>query len=883
MGRLFERLWHRVRALLGRSRADRSLAAEIALHLEEATREGMARGLTREDARAEARRAFGSIALIEDRCRDTRRVGALQRVAQDARHGLRSLLAQPLLVGAATASIGAGAGATALAFALASTLLFATPDVRDPQHVVDIRLDGNSHVSHGAWRELEASGALAGLTGYHIEGTVNVRDGDRTVAIVPLLAPANFFDVLGVPVALGRGFTRAEADAGRDPRLAVVSDRFWRIRLGADPGAVGRAIVVNGEAYTVVGVLPPDTRSIAGFGLAPELYLPLRRALLPSLDHPQAGATQLIGRLHPGQSLEAGRAALDAVVRRRHAVDRGQPARVGQFVRVTDGLAGLTTVRQFFLLLMVVGGLVLGIACANVAGLLLARNAVRQKELALRASLGASRGRLLQQLLVEAVWLAAFGTAAGFVLMQLAMWALASIPLPLPLPLDLRTTVDWRLFAVFVAIISAAALASGLAPALQGSRAALSPSLKHDATPYAHRRWTLRGALVVGQVTVAAMLVVTALIFLRNVTRAYAVDPGFDTTRTLVAQIGLAEAEPQPARRLGVLTAAVERVAALPGVDAAAFAYGMPLTLRHGRTNGMPIGLDGGGPPARVHVRWADNVVGEGYFHAMGIPLLGGREFTAGDDAAAPRVAIVNQAFVERHLGGRPPLEVRMTFDPDGPEPPMAIVGVVGNIRHRTLGEAQMAAIYRPYRQAPPESGVAHVVARTVTAPGASLSAVTRAIGGVDATAAVDTQTVSQALAFAFLPSRLGAALVGGLGAIALALAIAGLFALVSYAVSRRTKEIGVRLAIGAPAASIVRLVAGDAVAIVAFGTAAGLAAAFVLTPAMAMFLVDGLSPHDPVAFGVAAALFGAAGAAAALPGIRRALGMAPLEALRTD
>jgi predicted permease len=879
MVRLLERTWHRLRALVGRSRADRALAAEIALHLDEATREGIARGLSADEARAEARRAFGSVALIEDQCRDSRRVSFAHHVAQDARHGLRSLLSQPLLVAAATASIGAGAGATALVFALASALLFVVPTVREPQDVVAISLDGNSHVSYTAWRELEASGALGGLTGYHIEGTVNVRDGDRTIAVVPLLAPANFFEVLGVPVALGRGFTRAEADASRDPHVVVVSDRFWRTRLGADRGAIGRPIVVNGEPYTVLGVLPAGARSITGFGLDPELYIPLSRSLLPSLDHPQAGATQLIGRLRPGQGLEAGRAALDAIVQRRHAVDRGQPARVGQFQRLSDGSGGLGSIRRFLLLLLGVGGLVLGIACANVAGLLLARNTVRQKELALRASLGASRGRLAQQLLIEAAWLAAAGTAAGFVLMQAAMWALGNLSLPLPLPLELRTPVDWRLFALALAIVSAAAVVSGLLPALQGSRAALVPSLRHDATPYAHRRFSLRETLVVGQVAVAAALLVTALIFVRNLTRAHALDPGFDIATTVVAQVGLIEREPDMARRLAVMTAAVERVQALPGVTRAAFAWGMPLTVRNGRTTGIPIELHGGGDAIAVEAHWAENSVGEGFFSTIGIPVIAGREFAVTDDASAPRVVVVNQAFVDRYLQGRRPLGMRIHMPPA----PAEIVGVVGNSRYRTVGEAQMAALYRPYRQHGAERAVFHVLARTATPPAESVSAITAAIDAVDPTAAVDVQTVSQSLAFAFLPSRLGAALVGGLGAIALALAVAGLFALVSYAVSRRTKEIGVRLAIGAPAGSIVRLVAGDAVAIVAIGTAAGLTAAFVLTPALSMFLVNDLSPRDPLAFAAAAALFGAVGAAATLPGIRRALGMAPLEALRTE
>ncbi|MFI5078779.1 MAG: permease prefix domain 1-containing protein, partial [Vicinamibacteria bacterium] len=218
MPRTIERLWHRLRALLLRRRVDTALSAEIALHLDEATREYVARGLSPEDARLAARRDFGGVALIEEECRDTRRVAIAQSLIQDLRYGLRALLAQPLVVLAATASIGAGAGATAFVVNLASELLFAKPSARDVDSLVNIRLDGNSHVSYADWRALDEAGVLEGLAGYHVEGSVNVRQGDRTDALVPMLVTANFFDVLGVPVALGRGFTAVEAASERDPR-----------------------------------------------------------------------------------------------------------------------------------------------------------------------------------------------------------------------------------------------------------------------------------------------------------------------------------------------------------------------------------------------------------------------------------------------------------------------------------------------------------------------------------------------------------------------------------------------------------------------------------------------------------------------------------------
>ncbi len=883
MGRVIDRLRQRVRALLLRRRADTALSAEIALHLDEATREYMARGLSRDEARLAARRDFGPVALIEEQCRDTRRVAIAQSVVQDLRYGLRALLAQPLVLLAATASIGAGAGATAFVVNLASQLLFAQPSARDAASLVNIRLDGNSHVSYVDWRALDEAAVLDGLAGYHLEGSVNVRQGDRTDAVVPMLVTGNFFDVVGVPVALGRGFTAAEAAAERGPRLVVVSDRFWRARLGADRSAIGRALIVNGEPFTILGVLPKGLKAMPGFGLAPEIYLPLSRMLLPGLDHPHAGATQLVGRLKPGARIDQAAAALDTVVQRRRLEDPDRPRRVGQMTPVTSGLPGLGSIWSFFVVLVVVGGLVLGIACANVAGLLLARNTVRQKELALRAALGASRARVAQQLLVEAIWLAVFGTVAGVIVMAVAMVAIGRMPLPLPLPMELGVPLDWRLFALTLSMVVIATLASGVLPALSGSRLALSPALQQTERAYVHRRWTLRGLLVIGQVTLSVGLVVTALLFVRNLSLARTSSPGFDTARTIVAQLGLVESRYTPETRVAVLQQAVERVEALPGVQRAAFAFGMPLSIRHGRTSGARLTIAGEPDAAAFLASWAENIVGAGYFETLGIARRQGRDFTAADTSATARVAIVNETFVRRYLGGRTPIGLHVMLPGLEHGIDHEIVGVVADSRHRSIGEAQMAAIYFAYGQRPTEGRVIHLLARVSGEPAATLRPVTSTLAGLDRSAAVDVQTVSQSLAFAFLPSRVGAALLGALGAIGLTLAMAGLFAMVSYSVTRRTKEIGVRMALGAPAGAVVRLVVADAIVLVATGLAIGLSLAALVTQPLAMFLVDGLSPHDPLTFAGAALLFAVVSAVATVPAVRRAIGVGPLVALRTE
>jgi predicted permease len=543
----------------------------------------------------------------------------------------------------------------------------------------------------------------------------------------------------------------------------------------------------------------------------------------------------------------------------------------------------LGSIATFFAVLLSVGLLVLAIAGANVAGLLLARSSARQRELAIRVALGASRRRLMQQVLAESFWLALAGTAGGLLLTFGAMRAISSLPLPLPLPLEIGTPFDLGLFGCALAVVLLATLFGGLLPAIQATRPSVAPALKQDVRRYVHRRWTLRGLLVIGQVAVSILLVVTSFLFLRNLARAHALDPGFDTTSTLVAQVGFVEHRYTAETRTALLATAVDRVEALPRVERATYALGVPLTIRSGRVSGAPVSIEGEGARSNFDAMWAENMVGPGYFDKLGIALLKGRDFTSADTAGAPRVIVINEAFVRRHLGGREPIGLRLLLPGAASPDAYEIVGVVGNSRHRTIGEGQMAAVYYSYAQRPGDGRVVHLLARMRGAPEDGLASIAGAIEGLDPTAAVDVQTMRHTLAFAFLPSRVGAALVGGLGAVALTLAMAGLFALLSYSVTRRTKEIGVRMALGAPVGAVARLVIGDALTLVATGMAIGLALAAFVTQPLAMFLVDGLRPGDPVSFAGTALIFVLVSAAATWQPIRRAAGVDPVAALRDE
>ena len=884
MPRWFDRLYLRTRSLFQGSAVDASLRDEIQLHLDEQINEYIAGGMTPTEARRAALRDFGPVARIEEECRDTRRVNVLSNLSQDLRYTFRSLRRQPMLVLAATVSIAVAVGANTTIFSLASELLFATPSARDAGRLVRIRISGGSHVSYRQWRLLEQSHALNGLAGYQIENEVNWRGPGSSISLVPLIVTANFFEVLGVPMSIGRSFTANEAAAELHPNLAIISHGFWR-QLGADPAIVGGTLTFNDRPYTVLGVLPADFKALPGYGVAPQVYLPLSQELMPDLNEPHAAIVELVGRLGDDQTIEQGRAALTVAGHNARSLlnepkfgDVTQFSPAGGFQRMGD----FREVGMFFAVLLVAVGLILAIACANVAGLLLARSTVRRREIAVRVALGASRSRLVQQLLTEGLWLALFGTIVGLLLMSGLMQLIGSTSLPVPIPIEIGAEIDVRLVVSSVLLLMLTTVFCALAPALQATRPSLVPALKQEEKQYGHRRWTLRGLLVVGQLTVAVVLLLTAMLFVRNLNLAANADPGFEINRTLVAQVSFVEGRYTRDAREAFLRAAVERLNALPNVERAAYSNSVPLTMRSGMTTGADLRLADSETSFRS--QYEVNLVGPDYFSVMGIQLIRGRQFAAGDRSGAPTVVIINQEFATRYLAGIDPVGRQILLPgAEGQMYSAEIVGIVGNSRYRTIGESQKAAMYESFLQRGSRGKLVHLMVRTRTDPSSALADVQRALGEMDPSAAVDVRPMRSALAFAFLPSRVGAALLGVLGALGLALAMVGLYAVISYAVSRRTTEIGIRMALGATRVAVARLVLSDGAILVTCGIVLGLAIAALVTEPVSMFLVSGLSASDPLSFVSTAGLFALVSLAAAWVPARRAMRIDPAVALRDE
>ena len=810
----------------------------------------------------------------------------METLIHDVRHGFRSLIKSPGLTGAAIVSLALGIGANTTLFTwVKAVLLRPVPGASDPAslHVAVVTgRDGSRQFwSYPNYRDVRARATTFDII---VQGELVfslAADGQSERAFGAIV-PGNYFEVMGVGAAAGRLLTAGDdLTPGAHP-VVVLSYPYWQRRFAGNPDIVGREVRINNTPFTVVGV---TQRGFIGsfLGVAVGAWVPMamQREMQGTSELEARGSGRMTSwaRLRPGVTREEASAELD-VIMQQLALEHPQPnqGRRAAIILPRDAPFGApVALASMLAVLSAVMLLVLAIACANVANLLLSRAVGRRREIAIRLSLGASRGLLLRQLLTESVLLAlAAGALAGVAVFWTSGLLMTLVP-PLDAPIDLGITVDGPTLIFALALSIATGVVFGLVPAWQATRADTMAALKEEggrgAGVGSGRR--LRSALVVAQVAVCLVLLVGAGLFMRSLAAAQRIDPGFEVQRQLsvAMDLSLNGYDAETARPFHDLV--VARVTALPGVAAAAFSRQLPLGFSG--SSSTPVVVDGYTPPANEEPIVDYNVVSARYFETMGIPIVAGREFSSADTATAPLAVVINETMATRYWSGRDPIGTRMRAD----DANYVVVGIARDIKYGTLDEPSQPYVYFNLAQRY-SSGVLLQV-RTAGDPLSLVGPVREAVRAIDPNLPLwDTRPVSEHMEQAVFPQRIGASLLGLMSALALLLATVGLYGVMSYAVSQRTPEMGVRLALGASPSALQRMVIGHGVRLTIAGVVIGLAAALGVARVLAS-LLPGITATDPLTFvSVPAVLLGIAVAAAWLPA-RRASMVDPIVALRCE
>jgi predicted permease len=817
----------------------------------------------------------------------------METLLQDLRYGFRTLLKSPGLTAVIVVSIALGIGANATVFSVANGLLWGVLPVKDPGQLV-IFSEGNSfsHPDYLDYRT-QASQVFEGVAAHFPFIPASVGGTGEPERIWGQVVSGNYFSLLGVQPVLGRAITPQEDEVlGRDA-VVVLSHALWQRRFGGDRNILGHAIMLNGQSYTVVGIAP------AGFygtdhGIVSEFWAPLAMAerIMPDLALDDSRSRRdnqwllLNARLKPGVTRAQATAAVNVIKRRiddtyfkdqkeHHAPITLNPA--GGLIGGSD-----TPALTLMAVMMIVVGLVLMVACANVANLLLARAQGRQKEVAIRLAVGAGRRRLVRQLLTESLMLSLAGAAGGFFLAALTARALSKFQLPLPFPITFDFTVDLRVAAFTAGLSLVTALLFGLAPALRATRPDLVASLKNESTIFGRPgRFGLRNALVVVQVALSLVLLASAGLFLRSLRNASSIDIGMKPDHLLLMAVDPKLHQYSREKTQQFLDQLRERVSALPGVRSVSYIDSLPLSI--GGT-GYDFKVPASSGRAEQSLNANVYSVGSGYFQAMGIPVVRGREFTR-QDRAQPGL-IINETMAQRAFGKDDPLGRPMVSGEFGGKTSYTIIGVARNSKSRSLDEKPPNCAYL-FIEAAPEKvfsfyGIS-VLVKTTGNPLGLVQPVRAQIAALDSNMAVfNTETMQQHVDKSFLLPRISATLLGVFGAVGLTLAAIGLYGVMSYAVRRRTREIGIRMALGAEPRGVMAMVLRQGLTLTALGLTIGLAIALALGRFTASLLY-GISGTDLVTLiAVPAVLLVVAMLAIALPAFRAAH-VEPITALRYE
>ena len=888
MPEFFRTLIHRLTALFRRQRLEDDLDEELRSHLELATERNLSKGMSAEDARYEALRSFGGVEQTKELYREQRGLPMIETTFRDLRFGLRMLRRNPGFSILAILCLTLGIGANAAVFSWIEGILFRPyPAVSHQERLLALTGTARSEAGHTlvSWPDfvdlrrnctLFDSFFVSKITGT----TLSI--GDHAERTTGSIVSDNYFDAIGVHPILGRGFEPGE-DVGRNAHpVTVISYQLWKGRFNGDPKIIGKTQRLDGVVHTIVGVAPQGFYgTFVGWGMqfwVPASMEEVFEAGGYKLEDRDARWIEAFARLKPGVTLEQAQAEVSSVAKRLEAdypaTNRGRSVKLWALWQTPFNNAGTLLPTLEIMLAVVV--FVLLIACANVGNLLLVRSFARRHEMTVRLAIGAGRGRIVKQLFTEALILSAFGAAGGLLV---AHWCRHALVLLFParggVAMHLPGEIDWRILVVSAGVCLLATLLLGLVPAMQTGKIDLAGALKADSAGVVGSRgraW-VRSGLVVVQVSLSFVLLVGAGLLMQSLQKIRTSSPGFSTHEVLFTGVDLVSAGYDAQRAQNFQDELIDRVKALPGIEWAVFARMTPLS--YGSFSSTPIAVDGIEVPPEERPTVEYNEVGPYYFATMGIPLVSGREFTRADDERAALVAIVNETTAAQYWRGRNPIGERVQVKDRW----MQVVGVAKDSKYRSVRETAKPFFYVPRRQNFSVGATLYI--RTSMSPVTVATALAREVHALDANLSpYELITLQEQVDRSTSPQLVAVTLVSVLGALALLLAVIGLYGVMAYTVSQSTRELGLRMALGADASNLLRLVISRGLALTAGGALLGAAVALGLTRLLGKLLYH-VSPRDPLAFGAAFAVMTIAALAACFLPAWRATRTDPAEALR--
>jgi predicted permease len=816
----------------------------------------------------------------------------MDSIIKDVRYAIRGLLKRPGFVAVAVLTLALGIGANTAIFSLVNTVLLRSLPVDKPNEIVSVAMRGKDDsmnaFSYPNYRDFrDQNQALSGLTVYRFAPLSLSRAGNNE-RVWGYEVSGNYFDVLGVKAIRGRTFLPEEDRTKLTHPVVVVSYQMWQRRFGGDPDLVGREVLLNDHKFQVIGIAPAEFKGTELI-YSPDLWVPasMMSWVEPGsdfLDKRSVNNFFAVGRLKPGMNARQAEASLNQL-----ALQLGKEYpndNEGQSIKVLPAGFILPEIRgavvSFTWVLMAAVALVLLVTCTNLAGLLLARATDRRREIAIRLAMGANRIRLIRQLLTESVLLSLIGGVGGLLLAFWIIRTLLAFKPPIDFPLTMDVSIDWRVLGFSLGVSLITGVIFGLAPALQATRPSLLKSLKDNAAQGGAVRTRLRSGLVVAQIALSLVVLIGAGLVVRTLQHLQTMNPGFDSRNALTMAFDLGLQGYDKAKGQQFYRQLTERVQALPGVQSVGITNSLPLSLNYNSdtvfVEGQPVERGANAPVAM------SGDVSPRYFETMVTPIVAGREFTDQDTDKTEKVAVVNETFVQRLMpfasSNAEALNRRFSFR--GAEGPFVrIVGVAADGKYFNISEEPRPFVWTPMSQ--DYSSSAALIVRTKGAPESMFANVRREIQGLDPNLPLfDVKTLNDHMKLSLFPARIAATVLGVFGLVALVLAAIGIYGITSYAVSQRTREIGIRLALGAQLGDVLKLVLGHGVKLTIVGVALGLLGAYLVTRAITSVLY-GVSATDPLTFvGVSLLLVSVALLACYVPA-RKATKVDPLIALRYE